>query len=86
MFFGWFLLCVWFGFFKRFALIVNQMLERIWFKVFMIARIDNLSFLASVKIFPSQQVVSASCYQLVIALSLLCEEQDFGRLPHNMEI
>lgn len=50
MFFGWFLLHVWFGvFFKGFALMINQMLERIWFKVFMIARIDNLSFLASVK-------------------------------------
>lgn len=45
---GFFCVCG-LGFFKGFALIINQMLERIWFKVFMIARIDNLSFLASVK-------------------------------------
>lgn len=37
-------------------------------------------------IFPSQQVASASCYQLVIALNLLWEEQDFGKLPYNTEM
>lgn len=49
MVFGWFFCVCGLGFFKGFALIINPILERIWFKVFMIARIDNLSFLASVK-------------------------------------
>lgn len=41
-----------FFFWKGFALISNQMLEQIWFKVLMISRIsriDNLSFLAAVR-------------------------------------
>lgn len=49
MFLVGFFLYVWISFFKGFALIINQMLKHIWFKVITIARIDNLSFLASVK-------------------------------------
>ena len=42
-------LSLFFFFPKCFALISNQMQEWIWFKVFMISRIDNLSFLAAVR-------------------------------------